>query len=259
MLCLWAISGIVQFALLFLVFAKRHYRKVPLFAVYITLNLSQACFLVLVYSHFGFGSLITRDIYWISEPIVLVTQALAATELLHRVLRYYPGIWGLAWRVIAVAAVVIASYASASVGRDPHWRLMIANRGYHLTFAVAMISALLLVRIYSIPANPTYRVLLAGFCFASCEVVVADTLYQTLVLRNFPRAGDVWNYVEMSVFIGVRAVWAVALRHPIPADEERPSLLPKSDYGRLSPDINSGLRRINDVLDRFLRMEAPRS
>jgi hypothetical protein len=258
MLSLWVISAVVQITVFFLVFANRYFRTLPLFAIYVVLNLIQAALLVFVYSHYGFRSDAAYEIYWISEPIVLIAQALAAMQLIRRFLRHYPGIWGLAWRVIAVGAVVTVSHALASAERDPSWRMMIANRGYHLTFAVALISCLLLIRFYAIPVNRTYRILLAGFCFASCEVVAADTLLQMMFLQRFPGAGDIWNYIEMAAFIGVQIIWVVALWQPAQAEERRPSLLPASEYEQLSPDINSRLRKINDVLNRFWRMEATR-
>ena len=74
---------------------------------------------------------------------------------------------------------------------------MIANRGFHLTFAVALISCLLLVRFYSIPIDPLYKALMGGFCVLSCTIVVANTLLQALFLRQFPNSGVIWNYLEM--------------------------------------------------------------
>jgi hypothetical protein len=252
LLLLWAIGTIVQLSVLFLVIAKRHFRSLPLFAVYIALNLCQAAFIFFVYSRFGYTSHTALRLCWLSEPITLAAQTLAATEVLHRVLRHYAGIWALAWRLIAAAAVVVISYAVASAQQRPEWSLMIANRGYHLTFAVALISCLLVVRFYSIPVDPVYKTLLGGFCVYSCTIVAANTLLQALFLRHFPQFGDVWNYLEMTVFIGVEIAWAVALRHPV-REEDKPSLLPPSTYDRVSPDVNSRLRALNDILSKLLR------
>ncbi len=256
-LLLWAISSIVQLTVLFYLVTRRHFRTIPLFSLYIALNLCQAAFLYFVYSQFGFTSLIAHQSSWRSEPIILAAQALAATEILHRVLRQYAGIWALAWRLVAVAAVIVIGYVLTSAEQSPGWRLMILNRGYHLTFAVALISCLFLVRFYSIPIDPLYKTLMGGFCFLSCTIVVANTLLQVLFLRHFPNSDVVWNYMEMVVFAGVQMAWAVALRHPARV-QDKPTMLPPSTYDRLSTDVNSRLRALNDVLSRFLKAQASR-
>jgi hypothetical protein len=256
-LFLWAISSMVQFSVLFLVIAKRHFRALPIFTAYIALNLCQVAFLLFVYSHFGFTSDAAWQASWLSELVILAVQALAATELLHHVLRPYAGIWALAWRLIAAAAVIVISYAAASAQQRPDWILLTANRGYHLTFAVALVSCLLLVRFYSIPVDPVYKMLLGGFCVFSCAVVAANTLLQILFLRRFPESGEIWNYLEIVVFTGVQIAWAVALRHPVRV-ENKPTLLPPSSYDRISPEVNSRLRALNDVLSKFFRWQGLR-
>jgi hypothetical protein len=255
MMLLWAFSILVQMTVLFLAISRRHFRSLLFFVLYIILNLCQAAFLVFVYSRFGYNSHEARELYWISEPITLASQALAAGEVLHRVLWAYAGIWGLAWRLIAAAGSVVLCYASVSAGETPAWRLMIANRGFHLTFAVALVSCLILVRLYSIPVDPVYKALLGGFCFYSCTVVAANTLLQLLFLRRYPGWGNIWNYLELVVFVGVQVVWAVALRHPARA-HEKPTLLPPSTYDRVSPEVNAGLRSLNEVLSKLWRLEA---
>jgi hypothetical protein len=255
MLSLWAIESIVQLGVLFLIVTKRHFHALPLFSVYVAVNVCQSALLLFVYLRFGFTSHAAQQASWLSEPVVLAVQAGAATEVLHRVLRHYAGIWAMAWRLIAIAAVIVICYASASAVQSPDWRLLIVNRGYHLTFAVALISCLLLVRWYSIPVDPVYKMLLGGFCVFSCASVAANTVLQVLFLRHFPKFSEVWNYLEVIVFLGVQIAWAVALRHPVQV-EEKPALLPPSTYDRLSPEVNSHLRALNDLLARFLRLQA---
>ncbi len=257
MVLLWAIIVLAQMSVLFLVVSKKHFRTLPLFSIYIVLNLCQAAFAFFLYSRFGFNSQTARQMYWFSEAITLLAQALAAAEVLHHVLRPYSGIWGLAWRLIGAAVFITVCYASASAGQSPDWRLMIADRGYHLTFAVALISSLLLVRVYSIPVDSVYKTLLAGFCVYSCAVVAANTLLQLLFLRHSPRSSDIWNYLEMSVFLGVQIVWAVALRQPATV-AIRPTLLPPSAYERISPEVNTRLRYLNELLSRLWRFEVLR-
>ncbi len=255
LLVLWVISGAVQFCILFLVITKRHFEALPMFSVYVTLNLCQAAFLFYLYSRFGFTSPVTRELGWLSELITLAAQALAATELIHRVLRHYQGIWALAWRLIATATVVVIAYAVANAQLTPAWILMISNRGYHLTFAVAMIACLLLIRYYSIPVDPVFKTLMGGFCVFSCVAVAANTFLQADILRRL--LGELWNYLDMVVFIGVQIAWAVALRHRVRM-ETKPPLLPPSTYGQISPELNSRLRALNELLSKFLRWQVLR-
>jgi hypothetical protein len=256
MVCIWVISTMAQMCSLYFIMVRRHYRFLPLFTLYIALNVLQAFFLAYVYQHFGVASRQSKKLYWISEPLTLAAQALAATEVLNRVLRQYRGIWGLAWRMVTIAASAVTIYALASAGHAPDWRLMIANRGFHLTFSVALVSDLILVRVYAIPVPSLYRVLLAGFCVFSCSVVVWDTLLQTLVIAHFHDYAGVWNYLQTLVFGGIQLLWAERLRQPLPV-EETPQLLPPGTYDHLSPKVNSAFRRFNDQLNRFWCLGVP--
>ena len=107
-----------------------------------------------------------------------------------------------------------------------------------------------LVRFYSIPVDPLYKMLVGGFCILSCTIVVANTLLQVLFLRHFPNFREIWNYIEMVVFTGVQTAWAVVLRHPARV-QDKPTMMPPSAYDRLSTEVNSRLRALNDVLSRF--------
>ena len=254
---MWALSGAVQLFVFVLVITKRYSGKLPMFTAYVTLNLVQAALLVVVYSRVEFHSKTSYALYWISEVLTLVAQTLAATELLRHALRQYRGIWALTGRVLALASFVVVASAAVNAGKDTDWGLMIADRGYHLTFAVAIVLCLVVVRVYSIPVNPTYKTILAGFCVFSCIFVVANTLVKILFLQRFAAYNDVWNYGNLIVFVGVYVAWAFALLQPVSATDEGPELLPASTYQQMSPEINSRLRVINDVLCKFWRLEPP--
>ena len=123
---------------------------------------------------------------WTSECITLVAQALATIEILEIALRPYQGIWGLGWRALTVTSgTVVLLVVLAARG---HWawaRWFELDRGYHLTFATALIACLLLVRYYSIPVPPAYKMLLGGFCFYSCSEIIVNTLLQAYFKEDF--------------------------------------------------------------------------
>jgi hypothetical protein len=251
---LWAANAALQLLIVSLIFTRRHYRTLPLFTSYIILNLCQAALLLPVYSHFGLASPTSYHIFWITQAVAMLAQTLASTELLHRALWDYPGIWALAWRLVMVAVTIVVIYSWATADRESQWGLLTADRGYYLTFAVAMVSCLLLVRYYSISIDPVYKVLLGGFCLYSCATVLSDSLYKWLYLRKFKFLTDVWNDSEMVVFFFVLLVWTVALRLPVRvlAQSAPPD---QASYDQLSPQLNARLREINDVLRRFFRRE----
>ena len=78
-----------------------------------------------VYSHYGFRSEQAYHTYWALEVIIMVVQTLASTELLHRALQDYPGIWELTWRVILVAVIATMGVAWATANSSDQWGLMI--------------------------------------------------------------------------------------------------------------------------------------
>ncbi|HXJ40873.1 MAG TPA: hypothetical protein VNH18_16450, partial [Bryobacteraceae bacterium] len=161
---IWACSILVQLIVLVLLFLKGNSRRVPFFTAYMALNVCQAGFLLVLYFIPGTSSATTISLAWVSECITLVAQALATTEILRITLKPYPGIWGLGWRALASTIVlVVMVVALTSRGQNGGERLFELNRGYHLTFATAVIACLLLVRYYSIRVPTAYKMILGGF------------------------------------------------------------------------------------------------
>jgi hypothetical protein len=256
-LWLWAFSVMVQVLLLALLFLKGNFRKLPYFTFYVALNICQAGFLLFVYTHVWNDPDTPRTLAWTSECITLVVQALATTEILEITLRPYQGIWGLGWRALTVTSgIVVLLVVLAARG---HWvvaRWFELDRGYHLTFATALIACLLLVRYYSIPVPRAYKMLLGGFCFYSCAQIIVNTLLQAYFQKDFFRHAAAWQLSTMSSFVVALFVWAAALRKPLPAEDRRPASSSDADYQRLSPEINEDLRRLNEKLLRLWKLEA---
>jgi hypothetical protein len=254
---LWACSVLAQLLVLALLFLKGNFKKLPYFTAYVALNICQAGFLVFVFSHWGTQTATAASLAWTSECFTLIAQALATTEILEITLRPYQGIWGLGWRgLTVVSGIVVLLVALAARGHwstSPWFQL---DRGYHLTFASAVIACLLLVRYYSIPVPPAFKMLLGGFCFYSCTQIVVNTLLQAFFKKDFFRYQAAWQLLTMSSFIVMQAIWAVALRKPLPVEKRQADPPSDSDYQRLSPEINEDLRRLNEKLLRLWKLEA---
>ncbi len=256
-LLLWGTSVLAQLVVLVLLVPKGKFRKLPIFTAYIALNLCQAAFLLGVYFIPDLASSTIKNLAWYSECVTLVAQALATAEILRVTLKPYQGIWGLVWRALMfTSTLVLLLVALATRGGWAKEKWFELNRGYHLTFAAAVIACLILIRYYSIFVPAAYKMILAGFCFYSCTEILINTVLQALLKASFGAYQPIWQFSTMLSFIVVLFVWAAALWQPLPV-EARP-LGPPSDsiHQRLSPEINKRLRELNEKLLSLWKLEA---
>lgn len=256
-LVLWACSSVAQLLVLVLLFSKGSFRKLPFFTVYVALDLCQAIFLVGVYSAPGLTAVTIQDLAWYSECVTLVAQALATTEILRATLRPYQGIWGLVWRALMfTSTLVLLLVAMATRGDWAVEKWFELNRGYHLTFAAAVIACLLLVRYYSIQVPAAYKMILGGFCLYSCTEILINTVLQGLLKKAFDAYQPIWQASTMLSFIAVLCMWVAALWKPLPVNARQAPPSSDSIYQRLSPEINEQLRELNEKLLRLWKTEA---
>lgn len=255
---IWAISVVAQVAVCGLLLFKGHFRKLPVFTAYLAVNICQMGFLYFVYARFGFSSHTAMVLAWLSQASTQILRAFATMEVLHLVLGPYRGIWGLGWRVLAVAFFVVLSYAAIEAGQNISAAIGLADRGFHLASAVALVACLVIIRYYSIPVDPPYKVLLGGFCVYSCTIVLANTIGHALSLRGFANIKPIWQITTMAAYAGVQAAWAVGLWKAAPAMQVHPALLATSVYQQISPQINERLRLLNGQLSKFWEAKAAR-
>jgi hypothetical protein len=255
---LWAASVLAQAVVCGILVYRGHFRTLPFFATYITLNLYQAVFLYGVYSRYGFRSPEASAAAWWSEAITLVARAFATVEILRVALKSYRGISGLVWRLLGGISLLLLICVAIIARGDAGWALMHADRGYHMIFAAAVIACLTLIRYYQIQVAPVYKALLAGFCFYSCAKVLIDSILPDLLFQRYPNFEFIWQSLAMVSFLAVLVLWGWALRRPLPEKAER-AVLPSSVYGRIVPEINYQLRAINEQLMNFWKIEEPRS
>jgi hypothetical protein len=251
---LWAANFVVQLALCGILIGFRHFRKLPFFTVYVCLNVCQSLLAYPIYRHYGAYSREAVLVGWWSEAITLLARIFATVEILHVVLIAYRGIWGLAWRLLAVTSVVVLIGVSVASWGNAGRALMRADRGYHLIFAAALISCLALIRYYFIRVENAYKVLLVGFCFYSCVMVLLNTVLYDFQ-QHSPDA-SLWQILALFPYLIVLLFWGAALIRPLPAIEKQRAL-PTSMYGRISPEINLQLQAINKQLMNFFKIEEP--
>jgi hypothetical protein len=254
----WAISVAMQVAVFGLLFFRGHIRKIPVFSTFVAANLCQAALIYFAYAHFGYGSRTSMVVSWISEACIWLLRTLATVELLRLVLGPYRGIWGLGWRVLSVIVGAILFYSAVEAGRNLTWAIILANRGYHFAFALALVGCLLMIRYYSIPINSTYKVILGGFCFYSCAVVLANAVGPWLFVEGSTNYQSVWQFTTTAAYAVVQPAWAIALWKPASEVANPPTLLPTPLYRQLSPQINERLYALNEQLEQFWRPRAAR-
>jgi hypothetical protein len=250
----WAASFVVQLALCTILIVNGHFRRLPFFTAYVCLNLCQALFLYPIYRYYGPFSHTAVLAAWWSEAITLLARLFATVEILHLVLIAYRGIWGLAWRLLAGTSVVLVVCVSVAYWGNPGPALMHADTGYHFIFAAALVLCLALIRYYFIRVENAYKVLLVGFCFYSCVMVLLNT-----VLYDFQQHSSnaaVWQILALFPYLIVLLFWGAALVRPLPAIQNQQAL-PTSMYGRISPEINLQLQAINRQLMNFFKIEEP--
>jgi hypothetical protein len=255
---IWGASIVAQLALCGILIIRGHFRRLPFFAAYVCLNVTQSLLLYPVFRHYGDHSHIAFLVGWWSEAITLLARLFATVEILHLVLISYRGIWGLAWRLLAATSVVVLVCVDlASRGRSD-LALTRADRGYHLIFAVALISCLVLIRYYFIHVEPVYKVLLVGFCFYSCVRILLDTiLYDYSYQPRHSHSDLIWPIVVVLPYLIVVLFWGAALVYPLPETRKQQVVLPASVYRRISPEINLRLQAINQQLINFWKIEEP--
>jgi hypothetical protein len=257
-LWVWGISVAIQAVVCFVLIFKGHFRKLPFFTSFVAANICQAVYMYIVYVQFGIKSGTAMWLVWLSEPAILILRTLATTEVLRLILQAYRGIWGLVWRVVAVGFGGVLLYAAIESGRNIPWALAVLDRGYHLAFAIALVAGLLLIRYYSIPVEPLYKMILAGFCFYSCTIVLANTVGQWVFLRGYLNYQPIWQFTVTTIYAGIQVAWAVEVWKAAPSEESSPALLASSLYRQISPQINERLNALNEQLSQLWGPKATR-
>jgi hypothetical protein len=246
----------LQLGLLALLVWKRDFRKLPVLTTYVALNLCQAALLMFLYSRPGASLEALKFWAWFSEAPPLLFQALAATEAIRLVLKPYEGIWGLAWRSLATICAVLVAYIAKHAAGNYHWAILEAERGYHFVFAAAVVACFLIIRYYSVAIPTAYKILLGGFCFYSCTIILATAFFQWIWWGSYEHYQSIWQFATVFCFAVVQAIWIVALRKPLPAPIEHIALSSSDIYEQLSPEIDQRLRLLNQRLIRVWKLEA---
>jgi hypothetical protein len=258
-----------------LIFVRRAQRVLPFFSAYVCVYLVSSIAVVLIYAHFGFGSLPSYYAYWYSGFLCAIAWGLSIAELCRYELRKFPGIWALVWRILTVLSLLLVAQAALDGLRQPNVPAIFgASFLRDVSFAsIAILAVLLGIRnYYGISLGPLQRSIATGMCVTCVVDVIGYTVFRNILAGHLyafflihekalwptlqpevRRVNDAWSTIHLTAFMVAITVWSYALRKQLPEQTESPALLPASVYRELSPAINLRLNSLNDRLVELLK------
>jgi hypothetical protein len=249
----WALCFALQVFLVVLLLARRHYLRYPAFATYLIASVAQNIVQFGTYRHWGFMSHSSLVIAWSMQTVVTMLRCTAVAEVCRQVFGRYQGIWGLIWRILTAAVVVVGLLAMISVKADVGNRILNADRAASLALAFVIVLVTSFARYYQVlPAEPARAIAMGLFLF-SCFTVLNDTVLEMWISRY----GPMWDFLGTCAFIGSVLVWIWALRWA-PVESSPPTMLPATVYESFSPDVNRRLSELNDRLDFLMKQQGQR-
>jgi len=249
---LWGLSILLKWGLLGLLVARKHYRTFPFFFTYVLLTAVQSPVLLASYRTWGFRSLISANIAWGTQGLVVAARGLAVAEICRRIMGVYKGIWWLVSRLLLATAGLVLVYSWA-VAR-PHWQAAVLNcdRGLELAIAAVLMMVFLFARHYEIEVEETVRFLAFGLFLYSCSSVVNNTLLEKFLWEYAP----LWNLIRTLAFVASLLLWGWTLRGQQSGTAPEPAMLPSGAYNTFAPELNLRLKALNEHLAKFWYAEA---
>jgi hypothetical protein len=248
----WGITVAAECLLLTLLLLRRNYREYLAFFLYISANLLQTVALLVSYRKWAIGSFVVYEIAWATQGVAMIGRALAVAEICHHQFERFRGVWELIRRILLVSAAVVL-VSAVIVAR--HNRLLIMpniQRGLNLAIATCLVGLFVFARYYQIPPSSKLGALALGFLLFSCFGVLNATVLER-VLRSY---NPVWTLLEMVAFLASVLIWTGAVWQPYAAVARKPMLASSDLYRTLAPDVNLKLRRLNEHLSRFWKVDA---
>ena len=245
---LWGCALAVQLTVFGIMIGKKQYKEFPTIFSYVLISLLQSPVLYLVYSIKGYGSWTAYWMAWISQGIVVIFRWAAVCELCYAILGEFRGIWGLAWRVLAVFGVLALLTALLLGGHDFQHLINTFDLGLQFSIATVMVVLFLFARYYQVEVETSLKSIGIAFCLYSCFRSLNDTVLQTL-WRNY--AGT-WTVIDEVTYVATLALIGSAVYVLRPQPKRRIVLLPQSTYAEFAPQVNERLWALNKRLNQLL-------
>ena len=253
-LAVWGLTAIVSLALLMFLVVRKNYRAYPAFSLYILLNLILGVIVFFFYRRWGFTSRASWYFTWTLQGVAIGARAIAVAEICKHFLSRYPGVWGLAKRVLLVVAGLVLLYSGLAARHQWQSAVPSADRALEFSIAAVVVILFLFVRYYEIEVESTDRSLAIGFFLYSCFNGVNDTILE----RYLHQYDVVWTLLATLAFLASLFLWSWALRKTHVEMAAEKVLLPAAVYQSFAPQINLRLRSLNDQLGKIWKAEVNR-
>ena len=241
----WAISALLEAAILVLALRRRLGERLPIFVVYLTVLVCYEMAGFGLYETIGFRSRIFFYFYWSAQGLFLLLRALVVYEICRSILSPLEGVWRLAKPFLAMMGCVLLAAMLVSARDTPldlSSLIPPGQRGLELIIAGLLIAGLTFCRYYRVRAENYVAWIALGLGFHSIVQATDDTFLPWL--GHF----TLWAALSHVSFDVAMIMWVVALWKPLPAIQPSRVLLGQEEYDRLSPQVTAQLRELNTRL-----------
>jgi len=241
----WAVSALLEAALLVLAWQRRLGERLPVFVVYLAVLVSNEVAMFELYRIVGFRSKVFFYAYWGTQGLFLLLRALVVYEVCRSILSPLEGVWRLAKPFLAMMGCVLLGMMLVSARDTP---LNLASlippgqRGLELIIVGLLIAGLAFCRYYRVRAESYVAWIALGLGFHSIIQATDNTFLPWL--GHF----TLWAALSHVSFDIALVMWVVALWSPLPAMRHSRVLLGQDEYDRLSPQVTAQLRELNTRL-----------
>lgn len=248
---LLGMTFVLNAGLVVLLLSRKNYKVFPFFFSYVLLNVIQGIALLAAYRLWGFNSLLSILVAWGTQLLVLVARALAVSEICHRVLAKYQGVWKHARLLLLVGAAFITALTWGFSQGNFRSAILSFDRGLELAMASTIVLLFVFAKYYEVHLEPTVRTLATGFFLFSGFQVLNNTFAERWLLHWT----TLWNLLGTLTFLASLLLWIWALRLTVQLTTSVPKLISEDRYRAMSPAINARLKSLNERLSHFRSTE----
>jgi hypothetical protein len=221
---LWILGTTLKVLLCALVFYRALYRRLPLFAVYVSLLVAEAILIRWTYHHWGYSSRVALYVYWCDLGVILLARGFVVAELCWTSLRDYPAVWSLVGWLLIVISVGLLVYAGVTASKNSSPTitfLLTAERGLELSVAVLLVALLAFGVRYHVWLGAVERNITLGLAIYSTFQMVNNTFMNDWMVRYF----HWWVSVRVISFDLAMIIWIIPLLRPVPSRPSSPTVI----------------------------------
>jgi hypothetical protein len=185
--------------------------------------------------------------FWITAFVLSFLRLFITLEICERVLRKYPAIRVLVWRIMASLAVVLFTwtlyFGIRNFGHVPRF-ILTFQQTTDVSFALLLLTLMGIGVYYRMRIPALYRVILIGSCvYSAVQIVDSELGRHTVYLPNSP-----FDLAQRLAYNLMLAIWTWAVWRWGKESTSSPEIVSQATYDELSPQIHDRLKELNDKL-----------